>query len=67
MTAIRPPYVVEGSASSPTWEPRVLCECGTEVHDNATAKELHSDNWHSARYPASYRTAAPGGPGLTPS
>ncbi|MFE5795798.1 hypothetical protein ACFQ8C_24935 [Streptomyces sp. NPDC056503] len=49
-----------------TWDPRILCRCGTEIHDNTEARRLHADNWHSARYPASYRAAVPGEAGAAP-
>ncbi|MEV6957457.1 hypothetical protein [Streptomyces sp. NPDC051183] len=42
-----------------TWDPIVVCSCGTGVLDNAGARQGHTDAWHSARYPAEFRVPAP--------
>ncbi|MEU8870472.1 hypothetical protein AB0D24_04765 [Streptomyces javensis] len=33
-------------------EPVVVCTCGTAVHDNNEARQLHADAWHSEKSPA---------------
>lgn len=37
-----------------TYDPMILCSCGTSLHDNAEARKGHEDNWHSEKSPAEY-------------
>ena len=36
------------------WGPMVLCWCGTEVRDNADARQGHHDAWHADQRPATW-------------
>lgn len=37
-----------------TWDGRVICRCGTEVHDNEEARRGHHEQWHTTDHPAVY-------------
>lgn len=49
-----------------TWDPIVVCWCGTGVLDNAEARRLHGNAWHTEREPAIYQVPAASRTGSPP-
>ncbi|MDH6189160.1 hypothetical protein M2168_002192 [Streptomyces sp. CZ24] len=48
---------LDREAGASPWGPMVLCWCGTEVRDDAEARQGHHDSWHSDQRPATWSTA----------